>query len=234
MSAAVLLAEAEKTSRDELEQSLAGDGYSVVAAAGGGEALELLEREQPDLVLLGAELPDLPALELCRRLRSGMAGPSWNRDLPLILVGADHADPLERVRAFAGGCDDVLARPFHYEELRARIEALLRRVAPRPQRIAVRDLEIDISARRVCVLGERVMLSVKEFELLVKLASEPARVFGREELLREVWGYVSLGCTRTVDSHASRLRRKLSRPGAERYVVNEWGVGYRLVESWPD
>jgi DNA-binding response OmpR family regulator len=229
MSAALLLAESERTSREALERSLAGDGYSVVSAAGAGEALELLERRHLDLVLVGAELPDLPGIELCRRLRSG-GGCSSGRDLPLILIGTDHADPEQRARALAHGCDDVLARPVLYEELRARIEALLRRVVPRPKRILLGDLEIDLTTRRVSVLGQRVALSAKEFELLVRLASEPERVFRRDELLREVWGYVSLGRTRTVDSHASRLRRKLARPGAERYVINEWGVGYRLID----
>jgi DNA-binding response OmpR family regulator len=230
MSAAVLLAESEQTSRDELERRLADDGYSVVAAGAAGEALELLERAQPDLLLVGAELPDLPGIELCRRLRSGSPC-GRHRDVPLILLGTEDADPDERARALARGCDDVVNHPVPYAELRARIEALLRRVAPRPKRIALGELEIDLATRRVTVLGERVVLSAKEFELLVKLASEPERVFRREELLREVWGFVSIGRTRTVDSHASRLRRKLTRPGADRFVVNEWGVGYRLLDA---
>ena len=112
------------------------------------------------------------------------------------------------------------------------MRAVLRRASARrrPQ-LAVRDLEIDIGARTVHVGGERVHLSAKEYELLVALAEDPERVFRKEDLLRDVWGFRSLGRTRTLDSHASRLRRKLNRGGEHAYVLNVWGVGYRLVAS---
>ena len=99
------------------------------------------------------------------------------------------------------------------------------------QHIVAGEIELDRQTRRVTVLGERVLLAAKEFELLAKLASAPYRVFSKEQLLREVWGFRSLGRTRTVDSHASRLRRKLARPGAGPFVINEWGVGYRLLDG---
>ena len=125
-----------------------------------------------------------------------------------------------------------MVRPFVYEELVARMRAVLRRAArPRHPRLAVRDLEIDLAARLVRVGGIVVQLSAKEFDLLVALAEDPERVFHKEELLRDVWGFRSLGRTRTLDSHASRLRRKLNLNGDAAYVVNVWGVGYRLVAT---
>lgn len=141
-------------------------------------------------------------------------------------------DPVDRVRGFARGCDDYVVRPFVYDELVARMRAVLRRSSgPRHTRLSVRDLEIDLAARIVTVSGEPVQLSAKEYELLVALAEDPERVFKKEDLLRDVWGFRSLGRTRTLDSHASRLRRKLNRNGASAYVINVWGVGYRLVST---
>ncbi|MGD0165875.1 MAG: response regulator transcription factor [Gaiellaceae bacterium] len=114
----------------------------------------------------------------------------------------------------------------------ARIRAVLRRTSPDPhEHLVAGEIELDRQTRRVTVLGERVFLAAKEFELLAKLASAPQRVFSKEQLLREVWNFRSLGRTRTVDSHASRLRRKLARPGAGPFVINEWGVGYRLLDG---
>ena len=124
----------------------------------------------------------------------------------MIVLGAPETDAVDRIRALEDGADDVLVRPFHYEELLARIRAVLRRVSPEPhERLAAGELRIDRATRRVTVRGEPVALAGKEFELLVKLASDPYRVFTKEQLLREVWGFRSLGRTRTLDSHASRL-----------------------------
>jgi DNA-binding response OmpR family regulator len=134
------------------------------------------------------------------------------------------------VRGFARGADDYVVKPFVYEELVARMRAVLRRVSgPHHPRLAVRELDIDLASRVVRVGGERVQLSAKEFDLLVALAEDPERVFRKEDLLRDVWGFRSLGRTRTLDSHASRLRRKLNTNGECAYVLNVWGVGYRLV-----
>jgi DNA-binding response OmpR family regulator len=154
----------------------------------------------------------------------------WNRDVPVIIVSS-RGDPVDRVRGFARGADDYVVRPFVYEELVARMRAVLRRASgPRRPRISVRELEIDLSSRTVRVGGEPTQLSAKEYDLLVALAEEPERVFKKEELLRDVWGFRSLGRTRTLDSHASRLRRKLNAAGEAEYVLNVWGVGYRLVD----
>jgi DNA-binding response OmpR family regulator len=217
MSSALLLAEPEEATRSFLERHLVQDGFEVVGAED-GEALELLERVCPDLVLIG----DPQGLELCRRLRER------DRDVPVILLGAQQSDPVDRVRAFDRGCDDYLDRPFHYDELVARIRAVLRRVAPpESERMSAGEIEIDRPTRRVTVAGRRVVLPSKEYELLLKLASDPHRVFTKDELLRDVWGFRAQARTRTLDSHASRLRRRLAGP----YVQNVWGVGYCLLSD---
>ena len=232
MSQALLLAEAEPGTREFLERHLASDGFRVHGAGAKVEALELAERERPDIVLVGALL-DASGLEICRRLREGEPGRSWDRDVPVIVLGEARADAVDRVHAFARGCDDFVPRPFHYEELVARIHAVLRRTQPAGRdRLAAGPVAIDRTTRRVTVHGLAVALSAKEYEFLVKLAAEPTRVFTKEELLRDVWGFRSLGRTRTLDSHASRLRRKLARAGAEECVLNVWGVGYRLLADW--
>jgi DNA-binding response OmpR family regulator len=232
MSAALLLAENEPGSRGFLERHLSDDGFRVVPADRGARALELAERARPDLVLIGHPLPDASAVDVCRRLREGEPGRSWDRDVPVIVRSAEDADAVDRVRAFQRGCDDFVGRPFVYDELVARIRAVLRRVSARErERIEVGDLVVDRGTRRVTLRGEAVPLAGKEFELLAKLAGDPTRVFSKDRLLREVWGFRSLAPTRTVDSHASRLRRKLAREGEKPYVVNVWGVGYKLLDG---
>jgi DNA-binding response OmpR family regulator len=225
MNAAVLLAEPEPGTREFLERHLADDGFDVLRAEAEREALELVERLKPSLVLTSTEL--------CRRLREGEPGRSWDRDVPVIVLGDSQADAVDRVRAFSRGCDDYVGRPFHYDELLARIRAVLRRAAPSPrERLVAGPILVDRITRRVTVHGRALALPAKEYELLAKLATEPSRVFTKEQLLREVWGYRAMGRTRTLDSHASRLRRKLRQAGAgPSLVVNVWGVGYRLVDA---
>jgi DNA-binding response OmpR family regulator len=223
MPNAVLVAEPESETREYLGRQLRDDGFDVLDASRRSEALELAERIRPDLVLLGE-------LDLCQRLRRGEPGRNWDRNVPVILL-APSADPVERVRALDRGADDVMGRPFAYEELLARIRALLRRSMTSTAEVLVAgELTLDRRTRRVSVRETLVTLSAKEFELLAWLAAEPYRVFTKEELLREVWGFRALGRTRTLESHASRLRRKLNLSGSERYVVNVWGVGYRLLD----
>jgi DNA-binding response OmpR family regulator len=231
MREAVLLVEQEAPMRDHLSRQLSDDGFTVLAAGRAATALELVESERPDLVLLDAILPDASGFDVCGRLREGEPGRGWDRDVPVIMVSA-RGEPSDRMRGFARGADDYVVRPFVYEELVARMRAVLRRVArPEHPRLTVRDLEIDLASRVVRVGGRAVQLSAKEFDLLVALAEDPDRVFRKEELLRDVWGFRSLGRTRTLDSHASRLRRKLNGDGEAAYVLNVWGVGYRLVSA---
>src|SRR5690242_15552213 len=187
MHAALLLAEPEPVG-SILERHLTEDGFAVVRAAIDDEALAIAEQERPDLVLLGT------ALDVCGRLRNGEPGRSWDRDVPVIVLGPERADAHDRVRAFARGCDDYLGRPFHYEELVWRIRAILRRSARRPAPVVeAGEIRVDRSTRCVTVCGRMVPLPGKEYELLATLAAEPTRVFTKEELLRDVWGFRSLG-----------------------------------------
>jgi DNA-binding response OmpR family regulator len=223
MASAVLVAELEPETREYLGRQLRDDGFDVLGAARRSEALDLAERARPDLVLLAE-------LETCLRLRQGEPGRSWDRNVPVILL-APSSDPVDRVRALDRGADDVIGRPFAYEELLARIRAVLRRSSPaNGEVLEAGELVVDRRTRRVTVRDRLVSLSAKEFDLLARLASEPNRVFTKEILLREVWGFRALGRTRTLESHASRLRRKLNLASEDRYIVNVWGVGYRLLD----
>ena len=211
---AVLIAEPEAGVRGFLERHLAQDGFEVIGTDGRETAQELASRSRPDLVLLG----DASAVDAF--------------DVPVIVIGGEQSDAIDRVRAFAKGCDDFVARPFVYDELLARMNAVLRRVRPaEPERLQAGSISVERVTRRVRVEGKRVDLAAKEYELLVRLAAEPYRVFTKEELLREVWGFRSLGRTRTLDSHASRLRRKLQAVAPGPFVINVWRVGYRLLDS---
>jgi DNA-binding response OmpR family regulator len=207
---ALVLAEPEPSMRGLLEAQLRSDGFDVIAFPSTNEVPRAAD---PDVLLLG----DPEALDWCRV-----------PDCPVIVLG--RADPEAKVRALERA-DDYLARPFPYEELVARIHAVLRRCPPRSERIDLGVLVVDRAARRALVGGREVRLSTKEYALLAKLASAPDRVFTREHLLRDVWGYPSFAPTRTVESHASRIRCKLAAAGLDGWVVNAWGVGYKLRPS---
>ena len=220
---AVLLAEPAPETRGYLERHLRTDGFDVIEAEWPAQALDLAERSRPDVVIAGET-------DLCHRLREGEPGRSWNRNVPVIVLTPPDADPLDRLRAFERGADDVVERDL-YPELVVRIRALLRRTAARVADVLeVDDLLVDHRARQVRVRGVPVPLAAREFDLAAKLASDPLRVFGKDELLRDVWGYRGRLVTRTVDSHACRLRRKVQLTPEDRYVVNVWGKGYRLLE----
>ncbi len=226
MGQVLLLAEREPSDRAFLERHLTSDGFDVVGVAAAGETLEAAQRARVDLVLLGNPLADAPALEVCDRIRAR------DSKVPLIVLDGGAADMTDRVRAFDRGCDDWLARPFDYEELLARIRAVMRRAVPHPaERLQAGAITVDRATRRVAVDGTVVPLSGKEFELLCKLASDPTRVFSKAQLLHDVWGFRSTARTRTVDSHASRLRRKLAAAGGGECVINIWGVGYKLLDE---
>ena len=177
-------------------------------------------------MLLDLGLPDAPGIDVLREIRS--SGERFDPELP-VLVLSGRSTQADRLRGFEAGADDFLQKPFHYPELLARVSAVLRRRnGARRGPIQIGDLTVDPVTRQVTVGERRVELANKEFALLHALAAEPRRVFTKDELLRDVWGFRSQGRTRTLDSHASRLRRKLDPDGA-RYVFNCWGVGYRLL-----
>ena len=205
MSAAVLVAESEPETRVFLERELPRDGFEIARLGG-----------PFDLVLAGD-------VEVAGR---------WVERAPVIVLGRERAGAVDCIDALRRGCDDYLVRPFEYEELVERIRAVLRRTRPRdPEVVDAPPVTIDVRTRDVRVLGRSLRLAQKEYELLLTLAREPDRVFTKAELLRDVWGYRVPGRTRTLDSHASRLRNKLRAAGAEiPYVINVWGRGYRLLE----
>ena len=229
----IMVVEDDDATREFLADNLLADSYGVVTAASGRQALSLLEVRDCDLVILDVMLPDASGFELCRRLRAADGiGQRIDPELPVIMLSGRTSET-DRVRGFARGADDYVAKPFHYPELASRVEAVLRRARSRRERgvISTGELRVDPTSREVHMGERKIELSAKEFALLHMLARDPVRVFTKEELLRDVWGFQSMGSTRTLDSHASRLRRKLS-PSHEgrRWVVNVWGVGYRLTD----
>jgi DNA-binding response OmpR family regulator len=230
----ILVVEDDDATRTFLADNLTADGYDLVVADTMRDGARLLETKFPDLAVVDVGLPDGSGLDLVRRVREADGLVSRVDPLTPLLVLSGRASDLDRLRGLERGADDYVAKPFGYPELRLRIGALLRRAQGRRGRgrLRVGPLEVDPAAREVRLHGERVELSQKEFALVRALASDPTRVFTKEELLRSIWGYRSLGTTRTLDSHACRLRAKLGARG-EHWIVNVWGVGYRLLDGEP-
>ncbi len=229
--AKIVVCEDDRITRELLCENLSADRFDALAAGTAEEALRFCRYGTPDLLLVDIGLPDVSGLDVIREIR-GSDGPAavFDPTLPILVLSGRGSDG-ERVRGLREGADDYVVKPFFYDEVHERIRKLLQR-RPGPHRGPLRIglLSIDPATREVRVGGRDVELANKEFELLRMLATEPQRVFTKGELLRDVWGYESPGRTRTLDSHASRLRRKLD-PERGMYVINCWGVGYRLVGS---
>jgi len=229
--ATVVVCEDDAITLDLLCDHLSADRFGVLPAPTASDALRLCRYNHPHLLLLDLALPDASGLDVLREIREADGiDARFDPGLPVIVLTGRGADT-DRVRGLEAGADDYMTKPFRYQELRARIAAVLRRGGHSregPSRVG--DLVIDPVRRRVTVGGERVGLSKKEFALLRVLATSPQRVFTKEELTERVWGFRDPGRTRTLDSHASRLRRKLHAAGGH-YVFNTWGVGYRLIEG---
>jgi DNA-binding response OmpR family regulator len=227
----IVVCEDDEATLELLCEHLAADRFAPLPAPSASDALRLCRYGHPNLLLLDLSLPDASGLDVLREIRES-DGPNARFDpmLPVIVLTGRGTDA-ERVRGLEFGADDYLVKPFHYPELRARINAVLRRRSSRhdgPRRVG--ELVVDPARRRVWVEGRDIALSNKEFSLLRVLVSDPIRVFSKQGLLEEVWGFRTAAQTRTLDSHASRLRRKLD-PEHSRYVINCWGVGYRLIDG---
>ena len=228
----LLVVEDDEATSAFLADNLRADGYRVATATAAGEALRALEVRRPDLMVLDLILEDGDGLKVLDRVRSadGMAS-RIDPELPVIVL-TGRSGEADRIRGFARGADDYVLKPFAYGELLGRIQALLRRAGSRPLRGVMRvgGLSIDPQTRTVRLDGRSVVLSAKEFALLQALAVEPTRVLAKNDLMRDVWGYASIGTSRTLDAHACRLRKKLA-ASARPFVLNVRGVGYRLTED---
>jgi DNA-binding response OmpR family regulator len=231
-AATVVVCEDDQVTLDLLCDRLASDRFEPLPAGTAEEALRLCRHQRPDLLVVDLELPDGEGPELLRRIRDA----HWLQTqidpyLPVIALRPRARDPWGSQDPDLAA-DDYLEKPFAYEDLRARIDAILRRHHSRlDEPVRVGELTVDSARRKVMVGDREVRLAKKEFTLLRVLASDPTRVFAKEELLRDVWGLRGpAASTRTLDSHASRLRRKLD-PEHAKYVINCWGIGYRLVEG---
>jgi DNA-binding response OmpR family regulator len=214
-----------------LAADLEADRFDVVLAADPDEARGMLATACPSAVIVDLDMPSSGGLEAVGIVREGGPEDPWDAAIPVLGVSGA-CEPHRVVRALERGADEVVGTPFAYVELLARLKALIRRANGEWSAglLRVDDIVIDRRARRVTIGGDPILLSAKELGLLTALARDPRRVVSKQELLRDVWGYKSMGRTRTVDSHASRLRRKLAvASGGRRYIVNVWGLGYRMV-----
>ncbi len=224
----ILVVDDEEAIAEAVRARLESEGYTVVVAADGPQAIELATAVHPDLVVLDLMLPGMDGLEVCKEIQRE----DW---VPVLMLTA-RTEEADKVAGFLVGADDYLTKPFSLRELTVRVKAILRRVerirtpsASEP--IGRGPLEIDPSRRRVTVDGVEVSLTPLEFEILLTLARDPGVVFTREQLMDRVWGYRDYAGGRVVDSHVARIRRKLGEDGVEpRFIRTVHGVGYAFQE----
>jgi DNA-binding response OmpR family regulator len=225
-SSTILLVDDEDSVQKLLAYPLEREGFKVLQARDGQEALERFAAERVDLVVLDVMLPKVDGLEVCKRLRA-------ESEVPIIMLTA-RDDELDKVLGLELGADDYITKPFSIREFRSRVRALLRRAAvPRHadpgEVISAGGLEIDLARRAVEVRGRAVQLTYVEFELLRTLASHPGRVYSRRMLLEALWGSADYREPRTIDVHVRHLREKLEEDAAEpEYILTVRGVGYRF------
>jgi len=221
----VLTVEDDNSIRTVVKLALEDEGWGVLEAGNGEDALDIFREESADVVLIDIMLPGMNGFEVCRSIRR-------TTDVPIIMVTA-RSDTHDVVAGLEAGADDYLTKPFEPKELSARIRALLRRsraAVPESSQMIFGELEVSPEQGLVLLRGEQVHLTKTEFKLLVELASGPGKVFSRETLLEKVWGYDYFGDGRLVDVHVRRLRTKIEPdPADPRYVVTVRGLGYKLV-----
>lgn len=225
MARTILVVDDEPTLRETLAEALDADGFRVITAADGSEALLRFREHHPDLVVLDLMLPELSGMEVCRIIRQ-------ESDVPILMLTAKSSE-VDKIVGLELGADDYVTKPFSLRELSARIRALLRRTEPPvsegPATVSLGDLTVDLAGHRLLRDGEPVPLKPKVFELLAFLVRHPGQVFSRERLLEQVWGYDYAGETRTVDVHVHWLRAAIEpEPAAPSLVQTVRGVGYVL------
>src|SRR3954452_159600 len=230
-SARILLVDDEQAIQTLLAYPLRRDGYEVVAAHDGREALDRFAEQRFDLVVLDVMLPRLDGIEVCRRLRS-------RSQVPIIMLTA-RDDEVDKVLGLEIGADDYITKPFSVREFRSRVRAALRRTrmsgaGQEEETITSADMAIDRSRRQVKIRGDRVQLTYVEFEILAALAASPGRVFDRDTLLERVWGDSAYRDPRTIDVHIRHLREKIEQDAKDpEYLFTVRGVGYRFRDDGP-
>jgi len=224
----ILIVEDDRNLLDTLKYNLRKEGYDVVTAADGAEALDVARREKPGLIILDIMLPKVSGFEVCRILRKDMI-------VPILMLTAK-ADETDKIVGLEIGADDYMTKPFSLRELLARVRAMLRRtkmVEAQPEtgevRLRVGDIEVDIARHQALKGTATLELTPKEFDLLAFLVRNRGFVFSRDQLLEKVWGYDFAGDTRTVDVHIRWLREKIEdNPNEPKLLVTVRGVGYKL------
>ncbi len=219
----ILIVEDETNIADLINLYLKKEGYETMVANDGGKALELYRLFRPDLVLLDIMLPVLDGWSVCAKIRE-------NDSTPIIMLTAK-GETIDKVSGLEMGADDYIVKPFEMKELLARVHAVLRRTGgdeAKAKRLTYDGLVIDLDSYELEVMGHRVDTPPKELELLYHLAASPNRVFTRNQLLDEVWGFDYFGDSRTVDVHIKRLREKLEGVSDQWSLKTVWGVGYKF------
>jgi DNA-binding response OmpR family regulator len=225
-AATILLVDDEESVQKLLSYPLEREGYRVIQARSGEEALSRLEETEVDLIVLDLMLPRMDGLEVCRRVRADSA-------VPIIMLTA-RDDEVDKILGLEIGADDYITKPFSIREFRSRVRALLRRaqLSPPPERVETIDhdgLRIDLARRSVEVRDAGVQLTYVEFELLRTLAAHPGRVYSRRQLLEALWGSADYRDPRTIDVHIRHLREKIERdPSEPEFIFTVRGVGYRF------
>ncbi|WP_270421523.1 MULTISPECIES: response regulator transcription factor [Acidaminococcus] len=222
----VLIADDEPQIREILSIYFKKEGFKVIEAADGAEALVQVQAGKPDIILLDIMMPVLDGLEVCKQVRK-------ISDIPIIMLTAKDSDD-DRILGLEIGADDYISKPFNTREVVARVKAVLRRTnasmsGQNKQVLEYPNLMINLSEYRVVAFGREITFTAKEMELLWCLASNPGIVFSRNQLLEKIWGYTYYGDTRTVDTHIKRVRHKLDIPPDSTWdIMTVWGVGYKF------
>ena len=224
MSQKVLVVEDDNNIAELLRLYLQKDGFEVSHAADGGKAVEMAKEIQPDLVLLDIMLPVMDGWQVCRELRKTMK-------MPIIMLTAK-GETEDKVSGLEMGADDYIVKPFEVKELLARVHAVLRRTGddgkPKSKKLTFDKLVINLDSYELIVDGKKIDTPPKEMELLYHLAATPNRVYTRDQLLDEVWGFEYYGDSRTIDVHVKRLREKLAGASDKWELKTVWGVGYKF------
>jgi DNA-binding response OmpR family regulator len=227
----ILVVDDERTIREVVRRYLELEGFLVEEAETGGQALEMLASDPPDLLVLDIMLPEVDGLAITRKLRNSMEYASLSGEIPIVFLTA-RSEEVDRILGFELGADDYLVKPFSPRELVARVKAVLRRSSGSQSSetpVSFGQMHIDPRSRSLVLHGENIVLTAKEFDLLWFLARHPHQVFSRSQLLDNVWGYEFYGDESTVTVHVRRLREKIETDPAKPTIIQTvWGIGYKF------